>query len=562
MALVVLGCGWIARRHAAAARRLRLPLIFASRDVARARAYAREFGGVGAYGGYAEALGDPRARAALVCTPHDRHLDDVLQALAAGRHVLVEKPLARTLDEADRMIDAAARAGRVLMTAENFRFMPAFRWVRCALDARLLGEPRELHLIARGWRRHAGWRLTSDAGGGALIDGGIHYVHALRWWGGEVRRVFALRPPQTLGDMAGEDAVDVLAECDGGAIGVLANSLAAPGVSRFQWSSVTGTRATCFVDNRGRWVLIRGRDGVRARLFWRDTRGHEAMLGAFGEAMTSGRVREMDGAEGRRDLAVVLAAYRSLAAGARQSHAGRARTRQSHADHVRTGHAHCTLGLLPRALPAASSCRRGGDRERGACHRRAGRAPAGRCARVGRAVVDPGTRAAGARRPRGGARRVGHRDRNGSRCGASEVSASARGARARGRPGPDGRCRRSGRARLRRPGQQPARRARVARARACGGARRCGAARVDGDGGDAAVAGLRAARPGAVATSRIPCRARDLARGARASGRAARARRDVPRALFGNLQRRDRPAHRAGDPLDTGGARERGAERA
>ena len=316
MALVVLGCGWIARRHARAARRLRLPVIFASRDVALARAYAREFGGVGAYGDYDNALRDPRARAAVVCTPHDRHLDDVLQALAAGRHVLVEKPLARTLDEADRMIDAAARAGRVLMTAENFRFMPAFRWVRCALDARLLGELRELHLIARGWRRHAGWRLTSDAGGGALIDGGIHYVHALRWWGGEVRRVFALRPPQTLGDMAGEDAVDVLAECDGGAIGVLANSLAAPGVSRFQWSSVTGTRATCFVDNRGRWVLIRGRDGVRARLFWRDTRGHEAMLGAFGEAMTSGRVSEMDGAEGRRDLAVVLAAYRSLAEGA------------------------------------------------------------------------------------------------------------------------------------------------------------------------------------------------------------------------------------------------------
>src|SRR5436190_1255571 len=316
MALVVLGCGWIARRHARAARRLWLPVIFASRDVARARAYAREFGGVGAYGDYDNALRDPRARAAVVCTPHDRHLDDVLQALAAGRHVLVEKPLARTLDEADRMIDAAARAGRVLMTAENFRFMPAFRWVRCALDARLLGEPRELHLIARGWRRHAGWRLTSDAGGGALIDGGIHYVHALRWWGGEVRRVFALRPPQTLGDMAGEDAVDVLAECDGGAIGVLANSLAAPGVSRFQWSSVTRARATRVLYNRGRWVLIRGRDGVRARLFWRDTRGHEAMLRAFGEAMTSGRVSEMDGAEGRRDLAVVLAAYRSLAEGA------------------------------------------------------------------------------------------------------------------------------------------------------------------------------------------------------------------------------------------------------
>src|SRR6267143_736100 len=272
MALVVLGCGWIARRHAAAARRLRLPLIFASRDADRARRYAREFGGVGAYGDYAQALRDSRARAALVCTPHDRHLDDVLEALAAGRHVLVEKPLARTLVEADRMIAAAARAGRVLMTAENFRFMPAFRWVRRALDAGLHGERREVHLVARGWRRHGGWRLTPDAG-------------------------------------------DLLAECEGGVIGFLSNSLGAPGLPRFQWSSVTGTRATCFVDNRGRWALVRGTDGLRLRVFWRDTRGHEAMLRAFDDSMTMGRATEMDGAEGRRDLAVVLAAYRSIAEG-------------------------------------------------------------------------------------------------------------------------------------------------------------------------------------------------------------------------------------------------------
>src|SRR5437879_11799906 len=83
MALVVLGCGWIARRHAAAARRLRLPLIFASRDVARARAYAREFGGVGAYGGYAEALGDPRARGAPGWPPPDPPPAHAPPALAA-----------------------------------------------------------------------------------------------------------------------------------------------------------------------------------------------------------------------------------------------------------------------------------------------------------------------------------------------------------------------------------------------------------------------------------------------------------------------------------------------
>src|SRR5204862_2906499 len=125
--LVVLGCGWIAQRHAAAARRLRIPLVFASRDLARARRYARTFGGVAAYGSYADALADSRVRGAIVCTPHDRHLADARAAFAAGKHVLLEKPLARTLPEADAIIAAAAAADRVLMIAEQFHFMPAFR---------------------------------------------------------------------------------------------------------------------------------------------------------------------------------------------------------------------------------------------------------------------------------------------------------------------------------------------------------------------------------------------------------------------------------------------------
>jgi len=90
--------------------------------------------------------------------------------------------------------------------------MPAFRWV--AGDRRRRARDRGVHLSrAAGAGTPAGG--SRSAGGGALIDSGIHYVHALRWWGGEVRRVFALRPPQTIVDMAGEDAVDLLAECEG-----------------------------------------------------------------------------------------------------------------------------------------------------------------------------------------------------------------------------------------------------------------------------------------------------------------------------------------------------------
>jgi predicted dehydrogenase len=316
-ALVIVGCGRIAVRHAVAARRLRIPVIAASRDVARARAFARDHRAVAAYGTYEEACRDPRAVGAVLCTPHDRHATDAETALEAGLHVLVEKPIARTLEEAERMVASAARAGRVLMVAENFHFMPAFRRVRAWIDAGRLGALREIHLVARGWRQPVGWRCEAEAaGGGALIDGGIHYVHSLRCWGGPVRRLFAVRPPQTVSGLAGEDSVDALAELAGGVVAFLSNSLGAPGLPRLQWSTVTGTEATCFADNRGRLVAVRDVGGrLRLRAFLRDTRGHQAMLAAFQRAIARGHAEEMDGAAGRDDLAIVLAAYRSIATG-------------------------------------------------------------------------------------------------------------------------------------------------------------------------------------------------------------------------------------------------------
>src|SRR5256712_4045509 len=297
-ALVLLGCGWIARRHAAAARRLGIPLLAASRDAARARAFAREFAAADAFGAYEDAVRDPRATGAIVCTPHDRHLPDALLALGAGLHVLVEKPIAPTFAETDRMISAAAAAGRILMVAENVHFMPAFHHVHRLIAGGRLGELRELHLVARGYRPHRGWRLDAGTcGGGVLIDAGIHHVHNLRRWGGEPRRVFALAPPRTVA-FGGEDAVDLLAELPGGAVGFLANSLGARGMPRVQWSTVTGTDGTCFADHRGRWVLLRGAHRTRLSLFFRDTRGHVAMLSAFDEAMRTDKAPETDGAAG------------------------------------------------------------------------------------------------------------------------------------------------------------------------------------------------------------------------------------------------------------------------
>ena len=317
--LAILGCGWIARRHAAAAQTLRgrVALSFASRDLTRAEAYRAEFDGVAAYGSYEAAVADPRVDGVLICTPHDQHLPGTLLAVTHGKHVLVEKPMARTLAEADRMIQAAHDAQVTLMVAENFRFMPAFRVARRLVADGWLGALRQLHITAWGFRRYTDWRCSLAAmGGGTLIDGGIHYVDLLLQWGGRPTRVFALSPPKTLMGMEGEDTVSLLVEFTGGAVGFLSNSLATPGIPGLQWSTLTGSEGTLFVHHRGRFVWLRSRRGQRLRVFVRgDWRGYRAMLAEFVGAARAGPTPEMNGRDGRRDLALVLAAYESLKTG-------------------------------------------------------------------------------------------------------------------------------------------------------------------------------------------------------------------------------------------------------
>jgi predicted dehydrogenase len=316
--LCIAGCGRFAAFHARAARRLgrAVLLSFASRDHARAEGYRRRFGGVAAFGSYEAAAADPGVEALLFCTPHDVHRDNVRLAAAHGKAVLVEKPIARTLDEADEMLGAARSAGVPFMVAENFHFMPAFVAARRWLGEGAIGRVRQMLLSPQGLRRPAGWRQRRDpVGGGILIDGGVHYIHLLRDWGGPVASVWAAAPPNLFGEVEGEDTALVVVRFRSGAVGTLATSVAAPGSPRVQWAWVTGTEGSLAVDHRGRFLVLRGPRGTRRRIFFRDRRGLEAQLAEFVAAVRAGRPPALPPEATRDDLAVVLAAYHSMASG-------------------------------------------------------------------------------------------------------------------------------------------------------------------------------------------------------------------------------------------------------
>ncbi|HEV8309807.1 MAG TPA: Gfo/Idh/MocA family oxidoreductase [Methylomirabilota bacterium] len=317
LGLCIVGCGRFATFHARAARRLRVgPLSFASRDPALAEVYRRRFGGVAAFGSYEAAAADPRVGALVFCTPHSLHLDNVRLAAKHRKAVLLEKPIARTLDEADEMLAEAAAAGIPFMVAENFHFMPAFVAARRLLAAGAIGEVRQLLVSARGFRRPAGWRRRrQDVGGGILIDGGIHYIHLLQDWAGPVVQVHAVAPPNLFAEVEGEDTAFLLLRFRRGAVGSLANSLASPGLPRRQATWVSGTEGSLAVDNRGRYLWLRSRTRRGLRVFFRDLRGIRAQLADFVGAARENRPPALPAAATRRDLAVVLAAYRSIETG-------------------------------------------------------------------------------------------------------------------------------------------------------------------------------------------------------------------------------------------------------
>src|SRR5438093_9523064 len=124
--LAFLGCGFITRLHSRNMRRLggEIVLSYASRDLAKAEAFRRQYGGAASYGDYRSAIDDPRIDAVAVAVPPAFHRDLTLQALDAGKHVLVEKPAFPRMEDFQAAAAARDRAGRVVIVGENDHYKP------------------------------------------------------------------------------------------------------------------------------------------------------------------------------------------------------------------------------------------------------------------------------------------------------------------------------------------------------------------------------------------------------------------------------------------------------
>src|SRR5262245_31659920 len=329
MRLGLIGFGHVVQtRHLPALARLRGVEVIAVAEVdpARRELAAADLPGVRVLSDYEELLADPRLDAVLIALPAGLQARAATAAFERGKHAFVEKPLARSLEEADGMIAAWRRSGKVGMNGLCYRLHPHYRRARELIRSGAIGElvgARSVFSAANSFPQ-ADWKFSRELGGGVLLDLGSHHVDLAHFvLGREVAEVSA-----EIGSQRREgDTAALLMRLDDGALVDSTLSLASVDEERYE---VYGSEGKLTVDrNYGLDVEVVGvsREAFRVRRAWRRLRSlrrlgflatkaravgrdpsYTLVLERFAEAVRSGRSLDPDLLDGYRALAVVEAA--------------------------------------------------------------------------------------------------------------------------------------------------------------------------------------------------------------------------------------------------------------
>jgi predicted dehydrogenase len=311
---------------AARSPKLRLVACF-SRDPERRRAFAHTHH-CEPTDSYGEILADPEVEGVMITTPNDTHAPLIVQAAEAGKHVFVEKPIANTLEDAQRIVDACQRAGVRLAVGHSARHLGAVRAIRGLLEDGTLGE---VSLVEANFSNDRGLELTPDrwrwyreqSPGGPLIQLAIHHVDTLQALFGPIASVSAhirrLYTPAEVDDVA-------LLACafERGPLASITTSWATAGVYTI---TIYGTGGTAFYAVDFTWWSSGETDAHSALEF--QARGpaerravafepvdmYRAELEDWAEAARGGLDPAVSGAEATSALRVVWAAIEAAATG-------------------------------------------------------------------------------------------------------------------------------------------------------------------------------------------------------------------------------------------------------
>lgn len=223
----IYGTGLVAPFHAKAIRGANGARLvgFCGRNQERREALANEYGGE-TFAQVEAMVACPDLDVLVVATPNHLHTDAVMAGIAAGKHVLVEKPPAMTLDETDRMLDAADRAGVRFGCFVQSRVRRAICAMKSAIDAERFGRLLRTDVSMQWWRppeyyRSAEWRGIARYGAGVTVQQAFHYIDLMQHLAGAVTRVEARLSNVAHPDIPFEDSVTGLFEYASGATGLI-----------------------------------------------------------------------------------------------------------------------------------------------------------------------------------------------------------------------------------------------------------------------------------------------------------------------------------------------------
>lgn len=314
----LIGAGGIAGAHVAGYLRNPETVTFAAVADPVQEAAERRAGDTGAeiYADYRTMLAEADIDAVDICLPHHLHKDAIVAAARAGKHILCEKPLCLTPEEAAEVDAAVAEAGVTLMCAHNQLFLPAVAKAKELIDSGALGKVYEVRTTDSfyndfdpsnmGWRAHA-----STSGGGELIDTGYHPTYLLlHLAGGSPVEVTAMLATHRLTFMEGEDSAQVLVRFDNGVIGSLVTSWAyqpADGTEKF---SVVGEGGSLTSDGTSLSLHVRGEEQP-TEFDLEPVHEFAAEVGHFARSILDGTRPLHTQKEGIEVLGIILAAYES-----------------------------------------------------------------------------------------------------------------------------------------------------------------------------------------------------------------------------------------------------------
>jgi predicted dehydrogenase len=287
-------------------------------------------------------IGRDDVDAVAICVASGLHADIAVAALSADKHVVVEKPLATTLEAADRIIEAERRSAGVVTTIGQRRFEPAAQFVHRAVSDGDLGMITSGSAECTWWRTQqyydsAGWRGTwAMDGGGALMNQGIHQVDMLIWMLGTPVEVTAFAGTLVHDELEVEDTVAAVVRFENGAIGTLTATTAAnPGLPLrlavhgdaglaiiednqlgvFALADPSAAAVSSHVAARRDALLAEAQDVSRTEVSHPPGMNHAGQYADFVEAMSRFRPPAITSADGRRAVSLVLGVYESARTG-------------------------------------------------------------------------------------------------------------------------------------------------------------------------------------------------------------------------------------------------------